>query len=168
MCAVGDMVVYGTDGVCRITDIAEHRFGKTVAEYYVLTPAASEDAVIYVPTGNAALKNKMRRLLSKEEILALLHEFRYAEEPYWETNEQLRRKQFREMLLSGDRRQLLTLIRTIHFQEERQKKAGRKLHYADEQMLKDAQELLHDELQYVIGLEQEDVLPFIVAEIEGR
>ena len=38
MYQIGEQVLYGIHGVCRITAVERMRFGKEKAEYYVLQP----------------------------------------------------------------------------------------------------------------------------------
>ena len=40
MYKIGSIVVYGTEGLCKICDITERTFGKETSEYYVLSPLA--------------------------------------------------------------------------------------------------------------------------------
>ena len=68
MFEVGQTVLYGTEGVCRITEIQEMKVGKKKSEYYVLKPVYRDGATIYVPMDNATLLNRMRQVLSAEEI----------------------------------------------------------------------------------------------------
>ena len=42
-----------------------------------------------------------------------------------------------------------------------QKKSGRKLHIADERILKDAEHIFYDEIAFVLNISQNEVVPFI-------
>ena len=66
MFAVGENVLYGTDGVCTIAEHGMRNFFGNVREYYVLKPNAHPDGVVYVPADNPVLVERMRRLLTKE------------------------------------------------------------------------------------------------------
>lgn len=65
---VNDSVLYGAEGVCRITDICEQDFMGERAMYYVLKPVYGATSTVFVPVNNERLKAKMRRILSAEEI----------------------------------------------------------------------------------------------------
>ena len=61
MFTVGDAVVYGTQGVCRISEITEMTVAKVVRSYYVLVPVYSEKTTLYVPVDNEeVVKSRMR------------------------------------------------------------------------------------------------------------
>ena len=68
----GEMVIYGTEGVCRIAGTESMKVGGTRAEYYVLKPVYRKNATVFVPKENERLVAKMRRVLSAEEIDRLL------------------------------------------------------------------------------------------------
>lgn len=165
MFSVNDTVVYGTDGVCTVTAITTRVFAKEKAEYYVLSPIRQEGSVIYVPTASEALRRKMRRVLSAEEIHALIADIPGESCHTWIDDEAARRAAFKAVLQSGDRRELIRMIKTIYLHGQEQKANGRKLHHSDEIMMKDAEKLLYDELGYVLGIKPEEVVPLLTREL---
>ena len=46
----GDTVLYVSEGVCKITDITEKKFGDDSIEYYILTPVFNNRSTFFVPT----------------------------------------------------------------------------------------------------------------------
>ncbi|MBR2714935.1 MAG: CarD family transcriptional regulator, partial [Ruminococcus sp.] len=60
MFAVGDTVIYGSVGVCKISDITENKLTGVVRKYYVLKQIDSYESVIYVPVDNEKLTSRMR------------------------------------------------------------------------------------------------------------
>ena len=73
MLKVGEKVLYGAAGACTITEICKKRFGDAEErEYYVLVPIHDSRSTLYVPLDNEKLRAKMKKLLSAEEIEALI------------------------------------------------------------------------------------------------
>ena len=72
MFCVNDTILYGAQGVCRIASIVRESFGSGPVDYYVLKPVYNDNSTIYVPVENGDLTGKMRRILSSEEIIALI------------------------------------------------------------------------------------------------
>ena len=68
----GDLVIYGKSGVCRVTDIGERTFNRRSRRYYILKPIDDDRSTIYAPTDSEQAVGKMRRLLTKDEILQLV------------------------------------------------------------------------------------------------
>lgn len=165
MYTIGDTVLYGTDGVCTVTDITMQTFGKEKAEYIVLTPLYQRQSVIYVPTASEMLLAKIRRVLSESEIRRIVREVADEDCAEWITDENVRRTHFKAVLQSGDRREVIRMIKAIYLHGKAQKENGRKLHHSDEMMMKDAERLLYDEFAYVLGIKPDEVLGFIAKEI---
>mgnify|MGYP000819449030 CR=1 FL=1 len=69
MLAVGQTVVYGTQGVCTVKEISMLKLGKTKGEYYVLSPIDDPGSTVYVPTASEKLANKLRPVLTGSEAL---------------------------------------------------------------------------------------------------
>ena len=166
MYEIGNQVLYGIHGVCNITAIERMRFGKEKAKYYCLEPVDQPGAKFYVPVENAAAVSKLRRLLSREELLELLHSEEVRNYP-WIADENQRKLRFRELIGSGDRAQLMGMIGTLHRHKKAQLEAGRKFHMSDENFLQDTQKLLHAEFAQVFDLKPQEVNRFIQQELEN-
>ncbi len=165
MFGVGDTVLYGSQGVCRIVGTDEKELGDTVVQYYVLKPFGDENSTVFVPLSNKELVSKMRSVMSSDEIHGMIKEMP-DEETMWIEDDNQRKQKYHEVLLEGDRKKLVRLIKTLHIREEIQNKKGRRLHQSDEMVLKQAEKLLYGEFAAVLHIKPEEVLPMILAEIE--
>ena len=164
---VNDSVLYGAEGVCRIADICAQNFMGETAQYYVLKPVYSSTSTVFVPVANAMLTAKMRRILSAEEIRVLIKAMP-DEAALWIDNDNARRVRYAEILQNGDRAELVGLIKALYYRREAQQAKGRKLHAADERYLHDAEKVLYDEFAHVLQIKREEVLPFIMEQIQIR
>ena len=72
MYSIGEVVLYGSNGVCEITEITTKKIGKDSIEYYVLKPVCSDSSTLFVPTQNEMLVSRMRVVLSSDEIKDIL------------------------------------------------------------------------------------------------
>ncbi len=162
---VGDRVVYGIHGVCLIVDVEEQRSGGEVTSYYVLQPVYDDKGKVFVPVGNERLERKMRRILSAEEIYELIREMP-SEDAIWIADDNLRKEQYRLILLNGDRRELIRLIKTLYLRQQEQAAKGKKLYKNDEKVMKEAEKMLYEEFAHVLDIRPEQVLPFIMQQIE--
>lgn len=161
---INDMVLYGTEGICRITDISVRNMHGGDIEYYVLKPVGENNSTIFVPTGSETLTAKMRRIMSAEEIYALIRTMP-DEESEWIENENMRKQRYKEILADGDRKDLIRMIKAIYLHGQERKKIGKKLHLSDEKFLKDAEKLLYEEFAHVLNIKKDEVLPFIMEQI---
>lgn len=165
MYSVGAVVIYKNEGVCRITDTVTKRFRDNNIEYYVLKPIHKENSEIFVPKNNSVLVEKMRRVLSKDEIMELIKEMP-KESNIWIENSDERKESYKKILESGERTELVKLIKTLYTHKQKQKKSGKKLHIADEKILKDAERMLYDEFAYVLDIPHNEVVPFISGQLQ--
>ena len=162
---VGDRVVYGIHGVCLVADVEEQRTAGEVTQYYVLQPVYDDKGKVFVPVGNERLERKMRRILSKEEIYELIQEMP-SKDPIWIADDAVRKEQYRQILLAGDRRELVRLIKTLYLRQQEQSAKGKKLYKNDEKVMKEAEKMLYEEFAHVLDISPSQVLPFIMQQIE--
>ena len=156
----GDQVVYGIHGVCVIHEITKQMVNRKRVEYYVLVPLNQPDARFYVPTQNQAAASKMRPLLKKDEIDALL-KLDALENDCWISDENQRKQYYRELIVSGDRARLIGMIRSLYLHKENQLKQGRKFHMCDENFLRDAEKRLVGEVAQVMGMDNDAAKKYI-------
>lgn len=160
----GDVVVYGAEGVCTVTGITEKKFGNEMVSYYVLEKVDKKDSLTYVPANNERSLSKMRHVLTKEEFIELFKdETQFLE---WQEKDRDRQKTFKEVILFGNTRELISLIKTIYLRGQELRKVGKKLHICDERVFKDAEKIIKEEVAYVFGISKEEVHSFIVKSIE--
>lgn len=165
MFKVNDTVLYGNDGVCQINDIISRSFQDKMMEYYVLKPVYSESSTIYVPVENKELVAKMKKILSVKEIHTLIHAVPNTES-IWIQNDNVRKERYKEIIKSGDRLELMKLIRTLYLHQQDLKKSGKKFHATDDRFMKDAEKILYEEFAYVLNIHQDEVVPFICQQID--
>ena len=164
MLQVGSQVVYGIHGVCCIIDVEVRRVDRKKVEYFVLEPNDQPGARFYVPTQNQVALSKLRPLLTREALDALLVSDDTHRE-CWIPEENLRKQKYRELINGGDRAALISMIRALQQHKESQLAAGRKFHLSDENFLRDAEKMLRSEFSYVLGMSQAEVSAYIKEKI---
>lgn len=161
----GDQVVYGIHGVCRIVDIEKKSVDRKTVEYYVLQPCVQVDATYYVPVHNEAAVAKMRKMLTAEELNALLDSGEIQAD-CWIQEENLRKDRYRKLIARADCAELIGMIRSLHLQKQKQLAAGKKFHLCDENFLKDAQRLITNEVSQILGIAPDQVEGYIRSRVE--
>ena len=162
---IGDMVVYGIHGVCRLIGAEKRPVDRKQVEYYVLTPIRQEEARFYVPTHNPVAVGKMRKVLTREELTALLQSPQIKEDG-WIPNESARKEQYRALITRADCAELICMLRALYTHKQEQHAAGKKLHLCDENFMKDAQRVICSEVSAVMEIPPEAVGEFIRSKIE--
>ena len=85
MYQVGQLVVYGIHGVCRISQIQDRVVDRVSRRYLVLEPVNRRGSQYFVPMHNPAAMQKVSPLLSREELTALLSSERVDNLAMWLT-----------------------------------------------------------------------------------
>ncbi len=165
MYKIGDLVMYGIHGACRITDEEVRTVDKKQVSYFVLTPLEQPGARFLVPMHNENALKKLRRVLSREELEALLASPQVRQDA-WIADENRRKQRYRELISLGDRAALLQMVRTLHLHRQEQQALGRKLHQCDDNFLKDAQRLIETEFSLTLGLEPAAVSRYIQSALD--
>ncbi len=160
MFQLGDKVVYGIHGVCKILDIEQRIINRTKTDYYVLNPLEQPDTRFYIPVHNEAAVAKLRPMLTREQLDTLLHSDA-ADQNTWIPDENQRKQRYRELISSGDRAALICMVRTLYRHKHEQIASGRKFHLCDENFMRDAEKLLASEFSQVLDIPQDQVGNYI-------
>jgi len=165
MFSAGEVVIYGTQGVCRVKEISVVKMGATKGEYYILNPVFDSKAVVYVPTAKPELVAKMRPVLSEAELRQFLDETDFSRLP-WISHDGERKDFCDKVIKGGDRRELLRLMGMLYAHREELIDQKRHFHNVDAQYLKLAERIIFDELSFVLGLKSDEVPAFVRSVIE--
>ncbi|MBQ7760693.1 MAG: CarD family transcriptional regulator [Clostridia bacterium] len=165
MYKIGDMVIYGTDGVCLVEDIIEKSFGDSVStnKYYVLVPKGNKGSKFYVPVDNPVLTSRIMKLLSYSEVLDLINSLDSSIE--WIDNNKLRARYYKDTMSSYSREAIFQLAKQLHYARVGKIESVKKLYTMDEDMIRKISQLLYEEFAYVADITTDQVLPFIAGEI---
>ena len=161
MLKVGEMVVYAATGLCEVIDIETKKIGKISKDYYVLKPSASSTATVFIPTDNENLLKKVRRVLSKTEITELINEVKNTN-PQWIEDDNDRKNKFKEIVSMGNRKDCLTVLRAIKYHQAELHDSGKRLHIADEIVMKDIIKIVCSEMAFVLNISIEDAATAII------
>lgn len=157
MFQVNDAVIYGVQGVCKIVGTEEKSVNGKKKVYFVLKPVNDKGATIFAPVDNPLVLSKMRRLLTKEQIHTLIDSMS-KENAVWIENENERKERYKNILAKGDPLELIQMIKAIYTHKTQREAEGKRLHMSDERFFKDAEQILHNEFQYVLDIKSKDDL----------
>lgn len=160
MYQVGELLVYGSYGVCRFLKEDRQVVDRKKVTYLVLEPLGQENARFMVPAHNTVAMSKLRKLPQREELEALLDPPEIRNEA-WVTDENRRKQLYRELIGSGDRERLLSMMRAVVRHKEAQAAAGRKCHICDDNFLRDAEKLMIGQIAVVMEMDQEEAKTFL-------
>lgn len=160
MYQVGDWVVYGVHGVCRIIGTEKQLINRKRTLFLVLEPPAQNESRFYVPAENPTALAKLKPVLTKDEMVRLLASDDVRQD-IWIEEENRRKQYYRELIGAGDRVLLMKMISTLHRYRTAQINAGRKFHQSDENFLRDAERQLSSEIALVMEITAQEAREYL-------
>ena len=160
MYQVGDLVIYGSSGVCRVSAVGKPgvSYVDEGKDYYTLSPLYGTE-VIYAPVDT---KVYMRPTLTREEAEQFIREMPGMQEQELDgKNLQLLVRQYQDAFQPHDCTALAKLIKTAYCKNTAARKCGKKPGKVDEKYMKRAEELLYGELAVALGISRDSVPQYI-------
>lgn len=159
MFAVGDYMMYGKSGVCKVTDICRSPFDeKDERTYYVLRPVYGAPAIIYIPVDND--KIAFRPLMKADDAHALIKKIPEIEALTVE-NEKMRREVYKGAVSGLHPEGFVSVIKTVYGRRQTLASARRHITEADSEYESFAKRALYCELSIVLGIPYENVEGYI-------
>ncbi|MDO5291325.1 MAG: CarD family transcriptional regulator [bacterium] len=166
MFKIGEYIIYGNAGVCRVKDITT--MDVTGVEknklYYELSPVYISGSKVFTPVNNE--KVIMRPVITKQETLDLIDEILGIEE-LWIPDERVREQTYKEALRSCDCRELIKIIKTLYERKQERIEDGKKATAVDDRYLKSAEEYLYGELAIALDMDRDQVKEYIEKRVEA-
>lgn len=155
----GQYVVYGTNGVCHVDDVCEMAFpaGQEKKPYLLLRPLSDNASVIYLPSENQTLVEKLRPTLTRRESEALLASAN-ERQLEWIEDRKLRIGTFRDMIQQSHPVQLLSLVRCVCARRDELATQNKKLASADREAMEAALKAVCEELVFSLERPREEII----------
>ncbi len=165
MFSVGDYVVYGSNGVCRITDIGPMDLPGVSKDklYYTMTPCYIRDSSLYTPIDNPRVI--MRPVMTKDEAESFVESIKDID-GITIKEEKRRELEYKEAVLSCDPEVLVGIIKTIYGRMHNRLAEGKKVTSSDSKYFHIAEDSLYGELAISLGIEKDEVKNYIHDKIE--
>ena len=161
MYQTGDLILYGSTGVCRVTEIVAKKLSRTEPErmYYVLTPLY-QSGTITTPVDNA--KVYIRPVISRQEALELIDSIPGIEAvAYHNPNLQQLENHYKQAIGSHDCLDLLRVTMSTYQKKKEREEAKLKFGAVDRRYMERAEALLFGELAVALDIARDDVSLFI-------
>lgn len=162
---VGQLIVYGAEGVCRVEAVGplDMRGAQRGVDYYTLFPLYREGR-IFIPVDTEVYT---RPVMTREEAEALIARMPdIPAEVYENSNPRLLNEHYQGFLKSHDCTDLVRLIRAIYVKGVSAADRGRRLGQVDERSMKQAEEMLHGELAAALDLPIDKMRDYIARAME--
>jgi len=165
MFRIGDYVVYGSSGVCKIIDIGTLSYDKSPEKrlYYTMEQCFSTESKICIPVDND--KVFMRHIIDRENAMALIDDMKNIEVLNIR-DEKRCENDYKEAMRNCSCRDLVKVIKTIYNRKQSRIAAGKKMTAGDEKYFKLAENSLYGEMAVALNMAKDEVRDFICARLE--
>lgn len=160
MFQIGDLVVYGGEGVCRVEKIGVPDIPSinTTKLYYTLSPVY-RDGKIFTPVDTTVF---MRPVISKEDVEELIRRIPdMVAEIYENRNLRMLSDHYQALLKSYDCTAIMQLIKDVYAKRDDVLGRGKILGQTDERFVKQAEDMLYGEFAVALGIEKGNVKSYI-------
>lgn len=166
MYQIGDLIVYGGTGVCRVeaVDTPKPRPGEAARQYYLLKPLY-QDGTIRIPVDTKVF---MRPVISREEAEKLIDAIPgMSAEVHHDRNFTQLAAHYQEALGSHSCSDLIELVMSIYAKKQYVESRKRKFGQVDARFMKRAENLLYGEFSVALGIPFDDVQGYIAGRVSG-
>lgn len=166
MYKAGDVIVYGSSGVCRVEAVGRPDASRIdpARTYYTLMPVYGTET-IYIPTDTTAI---LRPIITKEEAEQFIEELPGLEAEPQPRPPQSRTEHYHPTIQAHDREALARIIKTTYKKGVEARRNGKHPGQVDERCRKRAEELLYGELAVALEIPREDVLDYIKSKLDSQ
>ncbi len=168
MYQIGDLILYGGTGVCRVTDVVSRKASRTEPErlYYILSPLY-QTGTITTPVDND--KVFTRPVISRDEAMDLIDQIPSIQpEVYYNQNLQQLENHYRTAMEDHDCLSLLRLTMSTYRKKVEREEKKLKFGAVDRRYMERAENLLYGELAVALGIARENVQDFIAQRLRSR
>lgn len=159
---IGDFIVYGHNGICKVVDITHPDISGAddTKLYYVLIPEKNREGKLFCPADND--KILLRKVISADEARTILGEAKDME-PLNITNDRTKDDNYKKVLKDSDLRQWIRFIKALMMRKKEREDNGKKITATDERYLKIVGEGLCSELAIATGEDKEAIKQFLIS-----
>ena len=160
MFEIGEYIVYGNTGVCRVEEVTKMPVPGTRDDklYYALEPVYRKGCRVFTPVDNQ--KVKMRPVLTPQEADDLIGRIKEID-ILWVKDEKNREQIYKDAIRTCNCEELVKIIKTLYLRKEKRLAAGKKVTSSDAKYLHLAEESLYGELSVVMGIPKDEMEAFI-------
>ncbi len=164
---VGELVVFGSDGVCQVESVGALDMAGISKDriYYTLVPLGKTgNGRIYAPVDGK--KVTIRRVISLEDANKLIDEIKIIDKLEI-TDERKREETYKQVIHNCDLRDMVRLIKEIYSRKEMRENIGKRLTAIDERYFGLAENFLYTELSLPLKMEKSQIQEYIATKCAG-
>ena len=166
MLNVGDCVIYGSHGLCKVRDILVPAFLEKGNEkqYYMMVSAVDAGSVIYVPVEGA--EDKVRDVMSADDAEELICEIEDVDELDLPDGKKAE-PEITGIIKRNIADEMMSLVKSLHKIKAMREAEGKKFAALNEKYLNMAEKLLYTEMAFSLKTEKETIKDRVIEVLSG-
>ena len=166
MLNVGDCVIYGSHGLCKVRDILVPAFLEKGNEkqYYMMVSAVDAGSVIYVPVEGA--EDKVRDVMSADDAEELICEIEDVDELDLPDGKKAE-PEITGIIKRNIADEMMSLVKSLHKIKAIREAEGKKFAALNEKYLNMAENLLYTEMAFSLKTEKETIKDRVIEVLSG-
>ena len=166
MLNVGDCVIYGSHGLCKVRDILVPAFLEKGNEkqYYMMVSAVDAGSVIYVPVEGA--EDKVRDVMSADDAEELICEIEDVDELDLPDGKKAE-PEITGIIKRNIADEMMSLVKSLHKIKAMREAEGKKFAALNEKYLNMAEKLLYTEMAFSLKTEKETIKNRVIEVLSG-
>ena len=164
MLNIGECVIYGSHGLCKVRDILVPSFlerGKE-KQYYMMISAVDAGSVLYVPVDGA--EDKVREVMSADDAEGLIDDIEDIEELELPEGKKAE-PAILEVIKRNVAEEMMGLVKSLHKIKALRELHGKKFAALNEKYLNIAEKLLYTELAFALETEKDVIKRRVIEEL---
>ncbi|QHI73704.1 CarD family transcriptional regulator [Aminipila terrae] len=165
MYKIGDLIIYGNQGVCRVDEIGIPDISGIAEDklYYTLSPVYN-DGKIFIPVDTLVY---MRPVVSKSEAKNIIKQIPKIQAEIIENqNYKVMEDHYKKLLSTHKCTDLIYIIKSVYGKRKAVQLQGKNLGQTDEKFKKIAEELLNSEFALALDIPKNEVNKYIEESIK--
>lgn len=165
MFEIGEFVVYGNTGVCKVEEVTKMAAPGTSDDkwYYALEPVYDKGCRLFTPVDNK--KVKIRPVLTRQEADELIHQIQRIE-LLGVKDEKSREQVYKDAIRTCSCVEWVRMIKTLYVRKKSRLAQGKKVTSSDAKYLRLAEDSLYGELAVVMGIPKKEMGAYIASRVE--
>ena len=166
MLNVGDCVIYGSHGLCKVRDILVPAFLEKGNEkqYYMMVSAVDAGSVIYVPVEGA--EDKVRDVMSADDAEELICEIEDVDELDLPDGKKAE-PEITGIIKRNIADEMMSLVKSLHKIKAIREAEGKKFAALNEKYLNMSEKLLYTEMAFSLKTEKETIKDRVIEVLSG-
>lgn len=160
MYQIDDLIIYGSQGVCKVEAVGIPDIPGVDKEkiYYTLSPLY-QNGKIFTPIDTSVFMRPIITYAEAQQLISLIPSIK--ENVYNNKNQRLMKDHYQEYMQTHDCSDLIKVIKNIYTKKVITMDQGKKLGQIDEHFMKQAEDLLYGEFSVVLGIPVDNVKSYI-------